>query len=178
MNDKGFKFAVRLAAACDKAGVPYDIEWHMDAGKVTIVAEGAKIPDVKALPKPKVNRAADWKPRIHEAEYSLGAYVGNDKNSTEERRHPGFVILHSCGLSLVCPSENGEWNDSDSDPNGQTWSVTHTASGLSIGGKLKFKKAVERLLAASESAVDWNNTTAELKANPQAAQVLRKLLAA
>ena len=70
----------------------------------TITASG-KIPTPKPLPKaPKLKLVAAWKPAIWDAVYTLEAY--HDANL--KRRCPGFVIAHSCGLSLVHPSESGE----------------------------------------------------------------------
>jgi hypothetical protein len=70
----------------------------------TIMATGA-IPTPKPLPKPpKAKLVPDWKPVIWDREYRLDAY--NDAN--RNRRCPGFVIEHSCGLSVVHRSESGE----------------------------------------------------------------------
>ncbi len=75
----------------------------------TLTATG-KIPMPKALPKPpKAKPVSDWKPSVFDAEYRLDAW--QDK----ERKRPGFVIAHSCGLSLVHPSEDGELGGDDRD---------------------------------------------------------------
>ena len=72
--------------------------------RATITATG-NIPMPKPLPKaPKLKIVSDWKPAIWDAAYRLDAY----HDGTLNRMRPGFVIEHSCGLSLVHPSESGE----------------------------------------------------------------------
>ena len=53
------------------------------------------------VPKPKLKIVSDWKPVIWDAVYRLEAY----QDGTLNRMRPGFVIAHSCGLSLVRPCE-------------------------------------------------------------------------
>jgi hypothetical protein len=116
----------------------------------------------KPLPKPpKLKVGADWKPSIWEAVYRLDAY--HDANL--KRRCPGFVIEHSCGLSLVHPSESDELGADDSDIR-QNWRVTHTASGLGFGLTLNFKRATDALLLAASFLVDWTMDADTLKLNP------------
>jgi len=96
--------------------------------RATITATG-NIPVPKPLPKPpKLKIVSDWKPAIWDAVYRLDAYHDGALN----RMRPGFVIAHSCGLSLVHPSESGELgvteHGGDEDIR-QGWLVTHTASG-------------------------------------------------
>ena len=101
-----FRFIVRMAYACHERNVPYDLTWdrHESAMRATITATG-NIPMPKPLPKPpKLKIVSDWKPAIWDAAYRLDAY----HDGTLNRMRPGFVIEHSCGLSLVHPSESGE----------------------------------------------------------------------
>lgn len=164
-----FRFVVRMAYACHAENVPYDLTWkrtndgHMSA---TITASG-NIPMPKALPKPpKSKLVSDWKPTIWDAEHRLDAY-GDPKQPDKKR--PGFVITHSCGLSLVHPSETGElglgeYGDEDIR---QTWFVIHTASGKGFGLTLNFKRATDALLLAATLAVDWTQDVEVLSANPE-----------
>src|ERR1700719_4091367 len=101
-----FRFIVRMAYACHERQVPYDLVWCVQDRRMraTITATGA-IPTPKPLPKPpKVKVVSDWKPAIWDAEYRLDAYHDRNRN----RKCPGFVIGHYCGLSLVHRSESGE----------------------------------------------------------------------
>jgi hypothetical protein len=101
-----FRFIVRLAVACDAQAIPYNIAWSVTGGRMaaTILAAG-KIPTPKPLAKPPRPRpVSSWKSAVWDAEYRLEAYFDSVRN----RRCPGFVIEHSCGLSLVHPSESGE----------------------------------------------------------------------
>jgi len=86
------------------------------------------------------------------------------------RMRPGFVIAHSCGLSLVHPSESGELgvteHGGDEDIR-QGWLVTHTASGKGFGLTLNFKRATDALLLAATFAVDWTQGTDALATNPE-----------
>ena len=117
----------------------------------TIKSAGDNIPMPKPLPKPaKLKLVADWKPSVFDAVYRLDAY--HDANL--KRRCPGFVIEHSCGLSLVHPSDSDELGGDDSDIR-QNWRVTHTGSGLGFGLTLSFKRATDALLMASTFGVDW-----------------------
>jgi hypothetical protein len=128
-----------------------------------IQVNGENIPLPKPLPKPpKPKRISDWKPSIWEAVYRLDAY--HDANL--KRRCPGFVIEHSCGLSLVHPSESDELGGDDADIR-QNWRVTHTASGLGFGLSLSFKRAVDALLLGAAFAVHWNQDAETLKVNPE-----------
>jgi hypothetical protein len=103
---KQFRFIVRMAYACNLKQVPYDLAWSIQDHRMSarITATGP-IPTPKPLPKPpKVKLVPDWKPSIWDGEYRLDAYQDANRN----RKCPGFVIEHSCGLSLVHRSESGE----------------------------------------------------------------------
>jgi hypothetical protein len=163
-----FRFIVRMAYACHERNVPYELTWdrHETAMRATITATG-NIPMPKPLPKaPKLRIVSDWKPSIWDAVYRLDAY----HDGTLNRMRPGFVIAHSCGLSLVHPSESGELgvtaNGADEDIR-QNWLVTHTASGKGFGLTLSFKRATDALLLAATFAVDWTQDTAALATNPE-----------
>jgi hypothetical protein len=163
-----FRFIVRMAYACHERNVPYDLTWDRAESvmRATITATG-NIPMPKPLPKaPKLKIVSDWKPAIWDAVYRLDAY----HDGTLKRMRPGFVIAHSCGLSLVHPSESGELgvteHGADEDIR-QNWLVTHTASGKGFGMTLSFKRATDALLLAATFAVDWTQDADTLKANPE-----------
>ena len=163
-----FRFIVRMAVACHEQQVPYDVAWsvHDRRMRATITATG-KIPTPKALPKlPKPKPVSDWKPAIWDAVYRLDAYYDGALN----RMRPGFVIEHSCGLSLVHPSESGELgvteHGADEDIR-QKWFVTHAASGRGFGLTLNFKRATDALLLAASFAVDWTHDADVLKLNTE-----------
>jgi hypothetical protein len=163
-----FRFIVRMAYACHERNVPYDLTWdrHASAMRATITATG-NIPMPKPLPKaPKLKVVPDWKPAIWDAVYRLDAYYDASLN----RMRPGFVIAHSCGLSLVHPSESGELgvteHGADEDIR-QGWLVTHTASGKGFGLTLSFKRATDALLLAATFGVDWTRDVATLATNPE-----------
>jgi hypothetical protein len=163
-----FRFIVRMAYACHQGNVPYDLTWdrHESSMRATITATG-NIPVPKPLPKaPKLKLVSDWKPAIWDAVYRLDAY----HDGTLDRMRPGFVIAHSCGLSLVHPSESGELgvteHGADQDIR-QGWVVTHTASGKGFGMTLSFKRATDALLLAATFAVDWTQDVATLATNPE-----------
>jgi hypothetical protein len=163
-----FRFIVRMAYACHQGNVPYDLTWdrHESSMRATITATG-NIPVPKPLPKaPKLKIVSDWKPAIWDAVYRLDAY----HDGTLNRMRPGFVISHSCGLSLVHPSESGELgvteHGADEDIR-QGWLVTHTASGKGFGLTLSFKRATDALLLAATFAVDWTQDVATLATNPE-----------
>jgi hypothetical protein len=133
--------------------------------RATITATG-DIPMPKPLPKaPKLKIVSDWKPAIWDAVYRLNAY----HDGTLNRMRPGFVIAHSCGLSLVHPCESGELgvteHGADEDLR-QGWLVTHTASGKGFGLALNFERATDALLLAATFAVDWTQCTEALATNP------------
>lgn len=162
-----FRFIIRMAVACHERGVSYDLTWDRQEStmRATITATG-NIPVPKPLPKaPKLKIVRDWKPAIWDAVYRLDAYF----DSKRERRCPGFVIEHSCGLSLVHPSESGELgvteHGADEDIR-QGWMVTHTGSGKGFGLTLAFKRATDALLLAASFGVDWRQEPDILKANP------------
>ncbi len=161
-----FRFIVRMAYACHERNVPYDLTWRVQDNRIaaTITASG-EIPVPKALPKPRTPKpVADWKPTIWDAEYRLDAWTEKDK------KRPGFVIEHSCGLSLVHPSETGELGVGaygDDEDIRQNWLVTHTASGLGFGLTLNFKRATQALLLAATFPVDWTEDVGALKTNPK-----------
>src|SRR5438067_11875230 len=163
-----FRFIVRMAYACHERQVPYDLAWSVQDRTMhaTITATGA-IPTPKRLPKPPTPKVvSDWKPSIWDAEYRLDAY--HDAN--RKRRSPGFVIEHSCGLSLVHRSESGELGVTEHGENEdirQDWLLTHTSSGLGFGLTLNFKRATNALLLAASFAVDWTQDANTLKSNPE-----------
>ncbi len=163
-----FRFIVRMAYACHERNVPYDLTWdrHESDMRATITATG-NIPVPKPLPKaPKLKIVSDWKPAIWDAVYRLDAY----HDGTLNRMRPGFVIAHSCGLSLVHPSESGELgvteHGADEDIR-QGWLVTHAGSGKGFGLTLSFKRATDALLLAATFAVDWTLDVATLATNPE-----------
>jgi len=163
-----FRFIVRMAYACHTQNVPYDLTWdrHESVMRGTITASG-NIPMPKPLPKaPRLKPVANWKPTIWDAVYRLEAYHDASMN----RRRPGFVIEHSCGLSLVHPSESGELGVTEHGGNEdirQRWFITHTASGRGFGLTLTFKRATDALLLAASFAVDWTQDVATLNTNPE-----------
>jgi hypothetical protein len=78
------------------------------------------------------------------------------------------VIEHSCGLSLVHPSETGELGvteHGDNEDIRQDWLLTHTTSGLGFGVSLNFKRATSALLLAATFAVDWTQDANTPKSN-------------
>jgi hypothetical protein len=151
-----FRFIVRMAVACHDLSVPYDLTWAIEGPRMqaTITATG-KIPTPKPLAKPpKVKPVSDWKPAIWDAVYRLDVYLDAKLN----RMHPGFVIAHSCGLSLVHPSESGELGITESGENEdirQGWLIIHTGSGQGFGLTLTFRRAVDAILLAASFPVDW-----------------------
>jgi hypothetical protein len=163
-----FRFIVRMAYACHQKQVPYDLAWSVQdrTMRATITATGA-IPTPKPLPKPpKVKLVPDWKPSIWDGEYRLDAYQDANRN----RKCPGFVIEHSCGLSLVHRSETGELGvteHGDNEDIRHDWLLTHTTSGLGFGLSLNFKRATNALLFAASFAVDWKQDANTLKSNPE-----------
>jgi hypothetical protein len=163
-----FRFIVRMALACHEQLVPYDLAWRVEDRRMcaTITAKG-KIPTPKPLPKPpKPKLVCAWKPAIWDAEYRLEAFY----DPSLKRMRPGFVIEHSCGLSLVHPSESGELGvteyGGDEDIR-QKWFVTHAMSGRGFGLTLNFKRATDALLLAASFAVDWTQDADVLKRNPE-----------
>jgi len=163
-----FRFIVRMAYACHERQVPYDLTWNLAGGtmRATMTATG-NIPMPKPLPKaPKLKIVADWKPAIWDAVYRLEAYHDGALN----RMRPGFVIEHSCGLSLVHPSESAELGvteHGDNEDIRQGWLVTHASSGKGFGLTLNFKRAADVLLLAASFGVDWMQDVEALKANPE-----------
>jgi len=163
-----FRFIVRLAVACHEKNVPYELVWIMQDRRMraTITATG-KIPVPKPLPKPpKLKLVSAWKPAIWDAVYRTEAY--HDPNL--KRMRPGFVVEHSCGLSLVHPSDSGELGVTEHGENDdirQRWFITHTASGKGFGLTLNFQRATDALLMAATFAVDWTQQIEVLQHNPQ-----------
>lgn len=194
-----FRYVVRLAFACSELGLPYELSWYspveyrevvrtianengtlrvektaiVESKKIIaacITVTGPRIPTPKPLPKPNKNLrsfgATAWKPSIWEAVYRLEAYY----DGTLNKMRPGFVIAHSCGLSLVHPSESGELGvteyGGDEDIR-QRWLLTHAASGRGFGLTLNFKRAADALSLAASFAVDWTQDADALKANPE-----------
>ena len=156
-----------MAVACHERRVPYDVTWdrHESMMRATITATG-NIPMPKPLPKPpRLKIVSDWKPTVWDAVYRLDAYHDGALN----RMRPGFVIEHSCGLSLVHPSESGELGVTEHGANEdirQGWLITHTASGKGFGLTLSFKRATDALLLAASFGVDWRQDAEVIKANP------------
>jgi hypothetical protein len=140
-----FRFIVRMAYACHAQNVPYDLTWNRrDSQMAATITANGNIPMPKPLPKPpKSKPVSDWKPSIWDAAYRLDAY--QDVNL--KRRCPGFVIEHSCGLSLVHPSDSDE------------------LGGLGFGLTLNFKRATDALLLAASFQVDWTRDAEVLKAD-------------
>jgi hypothetical protein len=163
-----FRFIVRMAYACHERQVPYDLAWSVQNRTMhaTITATGA-IPTPKHLPKPPTPKVVfDWKPSIWDGEYRLDAYQDRSRN----RKCPGFVIEHSCGLSLVHRSESGELGVTGHGENEdirQDWLLTHTQSGLGFGLSLNVKRATNALMLAGSFAVDWTQDANKLKSNPE-----------
>jgi hypothetical protein len=159
-----FRFVVRMAYACHERDVPYVLTWgHADGVMSATILVTGEIPTPKPLPKaPRLKVVANWKPSIWEAVYRLDAY--HDANL--KRRCPGFVIGHSCGLSLVHSSESDELGGDNADIR-QNWRVTHTGSGLGFGLTLNFKRATDALLLAASFPVDWTQDAETLKLNPE-----------
>jgi hypothetical protein len=164
-----------MAFACHERQVPYVLTWGLANGvmSATIQATG-DLPMPKPLPKaPKLKVVGDWKPSIWNAAYRLDAY--HDANL--KRRCPGFVIEHSCGLSLVHPSESDELGADDADIR-QNWRITHSASGLGFGLTLNFKRATDALLLAATFPVDWTQDVSALKSSSQFQQAGNVVIAA
>lgn len=191
-----FRYVIRLAYACSELGLPYSLSWYspVECSEVVravpdangtfreektaiveskgrlaacITVTASRIPMPKSLPKaPKPKPVAVWKPAIWDAVYRLDAY--HDAN--RKKRCPGFVIEHSCGLSLVHPSESGELGvtqyGGDEDIR-QNWLITHTASGMGFGLTLTFKRATDALQMAASFAVDWTQPVDVLRSNPE-----------
>jgi hypothetical protein len=163
-----FRFVIRMAVACHERNVPYDVAWGpgLHGMRATITAAG-NIPTPKPLPKaPKLKLVSEWKPAIWDAEYRTEAYYDASLN----RMRPGFVVAHSCGLSLVHPSESGELGVTEHGDNvdiRQNWLVTHSASGKGFGLTLSFKRATDALLLAASFAVDWTQDAEALKPNAE-----------
>ena len=162
-----FRFIVRMAVACHERQVPYVLTWGMADGVMSaaIQVSGPEIPMPKPLPKPrKLKIVTDWKPSVFEAVYRLDAY--HDANL--KRRCPGFVIEHSCGLSLVHPSDSDELGGDDSDIR-QNWRVTHTAFGSGIWSDAEFQTRHGCAVVAASFPVDWTMTAESIKTNPGSA---------
>ena len=162
-----FRFVVRMAYACHEQKIPYDVTWGArDRMMAATITATGKIPMPKPLPKaPKLKLVSAWKPAMWDAVYQLEAYY----DANLKRRCPGFVIEHSCGLSLVHPSESGELgvteHGADEDIR-QNWLLTHPQSGLGFGLRLNFKRATDALLLAASFQVDWTQDADTLKSNP------------
>jgi len=174
-----FRFIVRMAYACHGRNIPYDLTWdrHESVMRATITATG-DIPMPKPLPKaPRAKVLNDWKPAIWDAVYRLDAY----HDASLKRMRPGFVIEHSCGLSLVHPSESGELgvteHGADEDIR-QGWFVIHTASGKGFGLTLNFKRATDALLLAASFPVDWRQDADVLKNSPECRRAGNTVIAA
>lgn len=160
-----FRFVVRMAVACNDLGIPYDIEWAKygeGTMRASILVMG-DIPRPKPLAKePRLKLVSAWKPAIWDAVYRLEAY--ND--ASLKRMRPGFVIEHSCGLSLVHPSEDGELGADNNDIR-QNWLLTQTRSGRGFGLALNFKRATDALLLAASQPVDWTQPVETLQSQPE-----------
>jgi hypothetical protein len=157
-----FRFVIRAAFAAHDAGLDYEMRWwsvlgtRSDDRRMAVTFE-AVIPSTfkpKALPKLALAKPRqDWKPRMFEAEYRLDAWEG------DKRKRPGFVISHSSGLSLVRPSDGGEWPDDDARTG---WRITHSPSGQGFGVDLPFSRAVVALLSVAGEC-DWTLPVDELR---------------
>jgi hypothetical protein len=162
-----FRFVVRMAVACHGRNLPYDLTWSIKDRKmhVTIEVTANQIPTPKPLPKPpKSKLVSTWNPTIWDAEYQSKAYHSTLGES------PGFVIKHSCGLSLVHPSESGELGIDKCGENEdvlKNWLVIHARSGIGFGLVLNFKQATNTLLLATSLPVDWTLDLDLLKTNPE-----------
>jgi len=159
-----FRFIVRMAYACNERKIPYVLTWGFadDVMAATIQVSGQNIPMPKPLPKvPKAKPVQYWEPSLFDAAYRLDAY----HDASLKRRCPGFVIEHSCGLSLVHPSDSDELGGNNADIR-QNWRVMHTGSGLGFGLTLNFKRATDALLLAASFPVDWTLDADTLKLNP------------
>ena len=159
-----FRFIVRMAYACHERDVPYVLTWGLADGVMSATIQvSSDIPLPKQLPKaPKAKPVQHWRPTVFDAVYRLDAYHDADL----KRRVPGFVIEHSCGLSIVHPSDSDELGGDDSDIR-QNWRVTHTGSGLGFGLTLNFKRATYALTLAASFPVDWTQDAEALKLNPE-----------
>ncbi|HEY4359526.1 MAG TPA: hypothetical protein VGN17_01085 [Bryobacteraceae bacterium] len=173
-----FRFIVRLAVACHAQHVPYSVGWSIRDQRMqaTIMACG-KIPVAKPLPRPPKSRpVSDWRPAIWDATYQLDAW----HDAKLGKRRPGFVIAHSCGLSLVHPSESGELGVGEDGANEdirQGWLVTHAASGRGFGLTLSFKRAADALLLAASFPVDWTQDADALQSIPDFQRAGQSVLA-
>jgi hypothetical protein len=171
-----FRFIVRMAYACSERKVPYVLTWGLANGVMAaaITVTGENIPMPKPLPKPpKLKIVADWKPSIFDAEYRLDSF----HDASLKRRVPGFVIEHSCGLSLVHPSDSDELGGDDADIR-QNWRITHTGSGMGFGLTLNFKRATAALLLSSTFPVDWSMDAESIKASAEARRAGNSVIAA
>ena len=157
-----FRFVIRAAVAAHDANIEYDMRWwsllgtRSDDRRMAVTFEAVIPPAFSPKPLPKLTVAKpwqDWKPRMFEAEYRLEAWEG------DKRKRPGFVISHSCGLSLVRPSDIGEWPDDDARSG---WRITHSVSGLGFGVDLPFSRAVTALLSVAGEC-DWTLPVDELR---------------
>ena len=113
-----------------------------------------------------------------EAEYSLNAYHGNAYYGGSEGKsswHPGFVISHSSGLSLVKPSQTGDELGSDGEDIRQNWRVTHIKSGRMIGSASSFTIAKKMLLLMVGYGVDWTLSKEQIAADETYKQILPRL---
>ena len=151
-----FRWVIRACVAANDARLPYDVQWWQLLDKRAAVTFEAKLPPtfrVKALPKiAETRKVPNWKPRMFEAEYRLNAYLNRAGKFL-----PGFVVEHSCGLSLVLPSHDGEWPDTDAR---KGWRLTHTVSGKGFGIEFNFERGVRALLMIA--AVDWTKSIEQL----------------
>jgi hypothetical protein len=164
-----FRFVIRMAYACHERGVPYVLTWGRSKGimAATIQVSGENIPVPKPLPKPpKPKPVQHWKPSVFDAVYRLEAYYDSSRNKSA----PGFVVEHSCGLSLVHPSDSGELGVTaygDNEDIREKWFIIHARSGLGFGVTTNFKRATLALLLAESCPVGWTQDVEALKTNPE-----------
>lgn len=164
-----FRFIVRMAYACHERDIPYVLTWGMADGVMaaTIQVSGDNIPMPKPLSKPpKAKPVQHWKPSVFDAVFRLEAYY----DSSRKKSAPGFVVEHSCGLSLVHPSDSGELGVTAYGANEDIrdrWFIIHARSGLGFGITTNFRRATDALLLAKSCPVDWTKDVETLKTNPE-----------
>lgn len=171
-----FRFIVRLAVACAKAGTAYDVTWGFDANRAsaTITANGT-LPEAKPLPKgPKLKAVDTWKPTVFDASYDL-----ESMRDGQGKFVPGHVIYHSSGLRLVRQgaSESGDLESKYGENILNDWCLVHSQSGKGLGVALSLKKATEALLLACSFGVDWTAPVSELFQSEAAKRANNSVLA-
>ncbi len=171
---KQARFLLRMALACHTSGVVYDVKWERrGAGEgaffaATLTAEG-NIPMPKPFPKPPRAKSATWKPNIM-AEASYRANV----NTPKAKEQSGWIIEHSSGLCLVKfgQSDTGELVAPEGEDIRDGWMLTHTATLLGTGVKLRFQTACKALLHLASLWDGWS----EYKGGRLADEAMRAVL--